>query len=93
MNPRAKGQGSVYRRGTEDYFIGSAWVPDATGTKRRRAVGGKTYEIAEAKLEALIAGERLPGNLAELHAVKDEAWHEGHDAEAGAVSPYWRAQK
>ena len=83
----------MYRRGTEDYFIGSAWVPDATGTKRRRAVGGKTYEIAEAKLEALIAGERLPGNLAELHAVKDEAWHEGKQAPPDAVSPYWRAQK
>jgi len=92
MNPRAKGQGSVYEI-RDGYWVGAVSVTDDTGTRKRRTVGSRDKHVAEAKLEALIAGERLPGTLAELHAVKDEAWHEGHDAEAGAVSPYWRAQK
>ena len=57
--------------------MGSVRVTDATGRRRAVTVGDWDRDAAEAKLDALVAGEGLPANLVELRRVKAEVWAEG----------------
>jgi len=60
--------------------VGSVRVTDASGRRQAVTVGDWDRDAAEAKLDALIAGEPLPANVSELRAVKASAWDEGEAA-------------
>jgi len=73
---RKPGTGSLHQR-PNGYWVGSVRVTDGTGRRRAVTVGDWEHDAAEAKLDALVAGEWLPATLAELRRVKAEVWAEG----------------
>jgi len=75
-NKRAKGTGSITQR-ANGYYVGALRVTDSTGKRTGKYVGGWDYEAVDAKLAALIAGEKLPATLAQLREVKACVWDEG----------------
>ncbi|TFD80725.1 hypothetical protein E3T54_03000 [Cryobacterium sp. Sr8] len=66
-NRRVKGTGSLYQR-ADGYWVGAHWVTDDTGGRKRALVGDWDHDAAEGKLDALVGGEKLPANQAELRA-------------------------
>ena len=85
-NRRPKGTGSLYQR-ADGYWVGAHWVTGDTGGRKRVTVGDWEYDVAEAKLDALVGGEKLPANLEELREVKAEAWDEGAEAAWAGDTP------
>lgn len=68
-NKRAKGTGTLFQR-PDGYWVGILRRSDSTGKRNAVSVGAWTEEAAEAKLDALVAGEPLPASLAQLQVVK-----------------------
>jgi hypothetical protein len=68
-NKRAKGKGTLFQR-DNGYFVGTVRKADDTGKRHSKSVGSWDEDVAEARLDALVAGEPLPENLAQLHEVK-----------------------
>lgn len=81
---RPRGTGSVYKR-HEHLWIGALPAVNddgtpahtASGARKRTLVYGASQEAAEAKLDALVAGVRMPASLGELRGVQAAAWAEG----------------
>ena len=68
-NKRAKGTGTLFQR-PDGYWVGILRRSDGTGKRHAVSVGAWNEESAAAKLDALVSGEPLPANLAQLHEVK-----------------------
>ncbi|MBK5238067.1 MAG: hypothetical protein JJE28_03030 [Actinomycetales bacterium] len=75
-NRRPKGTGSLYQR-ADGYWVGAHWTTNDTGTRKRVTVGDWDYAAAEAKLDALVGGEKLPANQGELRERDAVKWAEG----------------
>ena len=73
---RKPGTGSLHQR-PNGYWVGSVRVTDATGHRRAVTVGDWEHDAAEAKLDALIGGNKLPATLDELRKIKAAIWAEG----------------
>ena len=57
--------------------MGQCRVTDGTGRRVAKSVGDWDRDVAEAKLDALVAGVGLPATLAELRKRDAEKWAEG----------------
>ena len=73
---RLRGTGSLYQL-PNGYWRGLYRVTNESGKRVPQYVGDWDYDAAEAKLDALVAGVKLPANLGELRARDAVKWAEG----------------
>jgi len=64
---RANGEGSIYRRASDNRWVGSAYVYTATGQRKRRPVYGASFDEVRQKLD------KLKGNSANGVLVPDRS--------------------
>ena len=54
---RANGEGSIYRRASDNRWVGSAYVYTATGQRKRRPVYGTSFDEVRQKLDKLTGAD------------------------------------
>ena len=64
---RSNGEGSIYRRASDNRWVGSAYVYTATGQRKRRPVYGASFDEVRQKLD------KLKGNSANGVLVPDRS--------------------
>lgn len=74
---RANGEGSIYQRGSDGRWVGSAYVYTTAGVRKRRSVYGTSFDDVRRKLD------KLKGNSANGVLVPD------HATTLGQYLDYW----
>jgi hypothetical protein len=70
---RAPGDGGLFKRKSDDMWIGSVEIPSADGKRRQKRVSSKDYRTAKAKLDDLRAQIR-DGHIAISSTTTVQGW-------------------